>query len=221
MTRRTQKAYDDWALAYDRDPNPHKVLEYEAVLSLVDAKKNEKILDAACGTGRYTHEFKKVGAEVIGIDFSEQMLKTARDKYPEIKFKKADLREELPFPDRWFDKINCAQTLKHLKELAPTLKEFFRVLRKGGIFVFSVTHPEMDWEGFEMKDRPDFVLSERSDIFQHRFSDYFDAFEETGFKIEKVVQLPISEKIRHLLTPESYQEVKGRYEVIVFKLIKP
>lgn len=221
MTKRTQKAYDKWAPAYDTDPNPHILLEHDDVLALVASRRNEKILDAACGTGKYTHEFVKKGAKVIGIDFSKQMLKVARSKYPKVEFYQADLTKKLKFRNQQFDKINCTQALKHIKNLKPTLKEFFRVLRKGGVLVFSVTHPKMDWEGFEKKDNPDFVLSEQSDIYHHKFTDYFDAFDYAKFKINKVVQVPISPKIKHLLTTKSYQKVKGRYEIIIYKLVKP
>jgi len=177
--------------------------------------------DTACGTGKYTIEFHKKGADVIGIDFSKQMLEVARNKYPAIKFYQIDLEKKLSFRNQQFDKVNCAQTLKHLRNIKPTLKEFFRVLRKDGILVFSVTHPEMDWGGFEMKDRPDFVLSENSDIFHHQFKDYFNAINQAGFKIDKIVQVPISTKIRRLLTTKSYKIVKGRYEVVIFRLMKP
>lgn len=221
MTKRTQKAYDKWAPLYDTDPNPHILLEHDEVLKLVTPKRHEKILDAACGTGKYTIEFHKKGADVIGIDFSKKMLEIAQNKYPAIKFYQADLEKKLSFQNQQFDKINCAQALKHLRNIKPTLKEFFRVLRKGGALVFSVTHPEMDWVDFEMKDNPDFVLSENSDIFHHQFKDYFDAINQAGFKIDKIVQVPISPKIKHLLTAKSYKIVKGRYEVVIFRLIKP
>lgn len=221
MTKRTQKAYDKLAPVYDTDPNPHILLEHDDVLALVAPKRNEKILDAACGTGKYTIEFAKKGAQVVGIDISEQMLAVARGKYKKIEFHQTNLERKLPFRNQQFEKINCAQALKHIKNLKKALKEFFRVLRKDGVFVFSVTHPEMDWEGYEMKDNPDFILSEQSDIFHHRFADYFGAFDYAGFKIDKIVQVPISQKIKHLLTTKSYQKLKGRYEIIIFKLIKP
>ena len=221
MTKRTQKAYNKWAPAYDIDPNPHILVEHDDVLKLVAPKRHEKILDAGCGTGKYTIEFHKKGTDVIGVDFSKKMLEVARNKYPAIKFYQANLEKKLSFRNQQFDKINCAQALKHLRNIKPTLKEFFRVLRKGGILVFSVTHPEMDWDGFEMKDNPDFVLSENSDIFHHKFKDYFEAINQAGFKMDKIVQVPISHKIKHLLTTKSYKIVKGRYEVIIFRLIKP
>ena len=61
MTRRTKNAYDRWAMYYDADPNPHTSLEHQDVLNLLAVKKNEKILDAACGTGKYAHDFQIKG----------------------------------------------------------------------------------------------------------------------------------------------------------------
>jgi ubiquinone/menaquinone biosynthesis C-methylase UbiE len=187
---------------------------------VVAVKRDEKILDAACGTGIYSFEFASKGADVIGVDFSEAMLKSARLKYPKLNFKYADLTKKLPFQNNKFDKINCAQALKHIKNLIPPLKEFFRILRKGGSFVFSVTHPEMDWEGYETKIKPAFVLSGQSEIYHHRFADYFDAIDKAGFEINRIVQLAVSEKVRHLLTARSYRTVKGRYEIVIFRLGK-
>ena len=74
MSQRTREAYDRWAKTYDTEPNPQIFMEYEEVVAHVDPRKGDSILDAACGTGKYTVEFYKAGAEVIDIDFSFGML---------------------------------------------------------------------------------------------------------------------------------------------------
>ena len=85
----------------------------------------------------------------------------------------------------------------------------------------TVTHPEINFDGFELKFRPNFFLAEESNIFHHKFTDYFDAFEYSGFKIDKIKQVPVNRSIKHLLTEKSYKLLKGRYEVIIFSLSKP
>ncbi|MBU2522925.1 MAG: methyltransferase domain-containing protein [Nanoarchaeota archaeon] len=220
MIRKTQKAYDAWALKYDQDVNPHLILEHEDVLKLVDAKKDEKILDAACGTGRYTEDFFRKKAKIIGIDFSIKMIEVARKKNTKIDYRVADLTKKLPFPNNYFDKINCGQALKHIKNLKFTLREFHRVLKKNGKLIFSVTHPDMDWTDYNTRSDVSLDLRAKSDIFQHKFCDYFEAFEYAGFKINVIKQVKINEKIKHILTANSYRKVKGRYENIIFKLIK-
>ena len=220
MTARTRRAYDSWSAAYDTDLNPHLALEHEAVVGLVGPRKGMRILDAGCGTGRYAAEFASKGAQVVGIDFSERMLEVARGKLPQASFKRCDLRRRLPLRNGWFDRINCAQTLKHLKSLRGTFREFGRILKAGGCLVFSVTHPDMDWDGYEMRTRVGVDLPAESDIYHHRFCDYLEWIGESGFTIDRLVQLPVSEKIRQFLTPESYRRVKGRYQIVVFRVRK-
>jgi ubiquinone/menaquinone biosynthesis C-methylase UbiE len=222
VTRRTRNAYDIWAATYDSDPNPHIALEHPDVLRMVAACKGQRILDAGCGTGKYALEFLKSGASVVGIDFSEAMLAVAARRCQDAEFHEADLQRRLPFPDESFDAVNCAQTLKHLPKLSRPMKEFARVLKPGGILVFSVTHPEMNWEGYAMKDRDRsrFCLTEHADIFHHRFFDYIDAVDKAGFALDSIVQVPVSARIRKYLTPESYRAVKGRFQIVIFRLRK-
>lgn len=222
VRNKTQKTYDRWSLTYDIDSNPHILLEHDEVLRLVHANRNEKILDVACGTGKYTEEFYKKNAIVVGIDFSKKMLEIAKRKNPHILYKLADLRKRLLFPANSFDKVNCAQVLKHLRyrELKFALKEFHRVIKPAGLCIFSVTHPDMDWTGYKMKKTPRVDLPKESEITHHKFSDYLEAIEKAGFSIEEIKQLPIDNKIKHLLTPSSFKKVRGRYEIIIFKLRK-
>lgn len=219
MTARTHRGYEQWARTYDSDPNPHTALEYEAVVAAVSAGAGDEILDAACGTGRYASRFKADRADVVGMDFSREMLSHAREKLTDIELVEADLRRRLPFEDDRFTKINCAQALKHLEHLAPTMQEFARVLRPGGLLVFSVTHPDMDWDGYELAESPSFLLSESSDIFHHRFEDYERALRRAGLELLEVVEVRVSETIAQLLTEASFEAVRGRPQIAVFKAV--
>ena len=217
---RTKRAYEQWAAQYDQDPNPQLVLEFEDVLRVVDPKPGEAILDAACGTGRYTVAFHTRGADVLGVDFSAGMVAQARRKNPALRFVIADLREPLPLVADTFDAVNCAQALKHLPSLRTPVTEFARVLKPGGRLVFSVTHPEMDWNGYELRDQPTFILSRESDIYPYRFADYCDTIAEASLQLEDIYHVPVSEKIAHLLTPESFRTVQGRHQVVIFRAMK-
>lgn len=63
-----------------------------------------KILDAGCGFGRACTPFSPVG--YIGVDFSEDFLNIARQKYPRHEFVRAEL-QALPFPDHSFNIAFC------------------------------------------------------------------------------------------------------------------
>jgi ubiquinone/menaquinone biosynthesis C-methylase UbiE len=217
---RTRNAYDRWSATYDSDPNPQTALEEDCVVDLVSPKPGDRILDAACGTGRYCRLFQNRGAEVIGADFSEGMLCIARNAFPGVRFYHADLALPLPFSDGEFGKINCAQALKHLPNIRSALKEFARVIASGGTVTFSVTHPDMNWDGYQLSYSPSFILSNESEIHHYRFCDYFEAIDMAGLKVIEFRQLPIDEKIKEYLTIESFQKVRGRYQIAIFHSIK-
>jgi ubiquinone/menaquinone biosynthesis C-methylase UbiE len=220
MTERTRSAYEKWAPTYDTDPNPHTALEYQPMLETLAARKGEKVLDAACGTGRYTAALRAQGVEVIGLDFSPSMLAVARQQVPGVRFIEADLDEPLPFHDKAFNAVLCGQALKHLPDLVQPLTEFTRILREDGRVVFSVTHPDMDWAGYEMRPYTGFVVRDEADIFHHRFFDYFDAAEKAGLACTRIVQLTVSEEIRHFLTEDSFARVRGRPQILILELRK-
>lgn len=219
MTTRTRRAYDAWTSSYDSDRNPHIAMEFGKVMEILVPRKGEKILDAGCGTGRYTSERCAIGVRVTGIDFSKKMLALAADKCPEASLVFGDLARKLPFRDKSFDKVNCAQVLNHFRKLLHPMKEFARVLKPLGVLVFSVIHPDMNWDGYVRKDDSQnrFRLSENSDLFRHRFCDYFDAIERAGFLLDRIVQIQVSKAVRHYLTSESYNAVKGRYQIAIFR----
>lgn len=126
-------------------------LEKELVFSLIDVRQGEKALDVGCGTGNYTIELARQGAEVFGIDSSEEMLTWARRKARrngiEISFQVADA-QRLPFPEHSFDLIVSNGLLCFLKEPERALVEMNRVLKPGGVLVVGVLNKWSPWALF-------------------------------------------------------------------------
>jgi SAM-dependent methyltransferase len=50
------------------------------VFAILDAKPGERILDLGCGDGTLTAEIKAAGADVLGVDLSDELLAVARMK---------------------------------------------------------------------------------------------------------------------------------------------
>jgi SAM-dependent methyltransferase len=105
-------------------------------------KKIKRILDAACGTGRFSIEFAKKGYNVVGIDLSKEMLRVAKRKSKNltIDYKIADMRK---FKSKnKFDCVMCPfSSILHLEteqEVIQTLKNFYQNLVKNGILIFDV-----------------------------------------------------------------------------------
>ena len=90
-----------------------------------------EVLDVACGTGDMMLELLKQGADVTGVDLSEEMLAIAKRKVESGKWKVADA-EQLPFHDECFDAVTCAFGIRNFVHLEQGLKEMVRVLKPGG-----------------------------------------------------------------------------------------
>ena len=119
--------------------------ERPASLSLLPADLQGKtILDAGCGPGITTAYFLDSGAFVTGIDYSEEMLSIARTRTEgKATLMRHDLNQDLKmFEASSFDMIYCSLVIHYIDDLTTLFKEFSRVLKPGGIVVFSTDHPE-------------------------------------------------------------------------------
>jgi trans-aconitate methyltransferase len=65
----------------------------KGLVELLAPKPGERILDLGCGTGALTAEIATRGAEVMGVDRSEEMIAQARKKFPALQFEVLDARE--------------------------------------------------------------------------------------------------------------------------------
>ena len=100
-----------------------------------------QVLDLGCGYGNYTDYFRSIGAEVTGVDGAQAMLAIARERYPHCTFRQCDITRALPFADVQFDLVFCNQVLMDIADIGPVLAQCHRVLKKGGVFYFSIVHP--------------------------------------------------------------------------------
>jgi len=96
------------------------------------------VLDVGCGAGQTTRWLQARGARVAAFDLSEAQLRLAPPGLPLVR---ADA-EALPFRDNAFD-VACSAygALPFVADAARVMREVARVLRPGGRWVFSVTHP--------------------------------------------------------------------------------
>ncbi len=103
-----------------------------------------KVLDVGCGAGRTTIPLMQAGYDVIGIDFIPEMIETAKkisqEKNLDVKYEVGDATA-LNFPDNSFDHVlfsNQGWTqIPGQAQRLQALTEIYRVLRPGGVFIFS------------------------------------------------------------------------------------
>jgi demethylmenaquinone methyltransferase / 2-methoxy-6-polyprenyl-1,4-benzoquinol methylase len=104
-----------------------------------------RALDVATGTGDLAVELARrvePGGEVVGSDFSEEMLKVARRKAPALRFEWGNALE-LPYPDGAFDAATVGFGARNFSDLDRGLGEMARVVRSGGrVVVLEITTPQ-------------------------------------------------------------------------------
>lgn len=111
-----------------------RLMQYQLNEFISRLPKNAKVLDVGCGSGRDSLYFYDFGLDVTAIDTSENIIKVAKEKAPEISYKKMDLRK-MSFPEESFDGVWMMATLSSIekKDAVNALKEIARVLKKDGI----------------------------------------------------------------------------------------
>jgi len=101
--------------------------------------KGLNISDVGCGGGLLSEEFSKNGAEVTGIDISENSIEIARTHALENDLAidyKSGYAENIPANDNTFDAVICADCLEHVNNLEKVISEISRVLKDSGIFCY-------------------------------------------------------------------------------------
>ncbi|MHB8172180.1 MAG: class I SAM-dependent methyltransferase [Thermincolia bacterium] len=115
--------------------------------------KEPRILDLGCGTGHETMRLSLTGAKVVGIDFSEECIKVARERCPQCRFEVMDFR----FPDKElgkFDGVFACASLIHIApdELRAVIKNIKDVLTDDGFVAMIVQDGEGIREDWSLLD---------------------------------------------------------------------
>ncbi len=108
-------------------------------------KKGWKILDMACGYGRFSIPLAAMGYRVEGIDitpvFIEKAKEEAKKRNLNIEFRVGDMKS-LPYEDSSFDSVICMwnafSELAQEQEQVCTILEIYRVLKKDGLAIVEV-----------------------------------------------------------------------------------
>lgn len=113
--------------------------EKQAVLDALGPLEDQKVLEIACGTGRFTVMLAERGANIVGLDISAAMLQQGRKKAQvagvsdHLEFMRGDAAR-LPFPDDHFDTV-FAMRFFHLADTpAAFLSEMRRVAKEQVVF---------------------------------------------------------------------------------------
>jgi SAM-dependent methyltransferase len=145
MKKWYEELFQDYGMKYD-DENFTRgtVGECDFIEEEIGRKKDVKILDIGCGTGRHALELAKRGYDIVGIDLSASLLQRAREKAAErglrVDFRRHDARE-LPFRDEFGLAIMLCEGAFPLMETDEMnfqiLQGAANALKPGGKFIFT------------------------------------------------------------------------------------
>jgi ubiquinone/menaquinone biosynthesis C-methylase UbiE len=143
-----KEGYDKIAEEYQADrhifDHTKELQEFSSLLP-----KNAKVIDVGCGAGVPVAKFLvESGFKVVGIDFSEKMLRLAGKNVPQATFIKKDMTR-LDFADDSFDGLTAFYSIIHVprEKHSRLFKDFSRILKPNGIML--VTMGPDEWEATE------------------------------------------------------------------------
>lgn len=132
-------------------------------------KKDAPILDIGCGGGQTIHMLAKQNSDsdIYGIDYAQKAVETTIQKNRKavttgrVRITQGEV-SALPFDDELFGTITAVQTHYFWPDLKNDVKEVFRVLKNGGIFIIISEIYKIDYH-MKMYTRNEDV----EQLFQH------------------------------------------------------
>jgi len=179
-----QKAYDEWSGTYDENENLTRDLDAQVTRELLGDLRVASVLEIGCGTGKNTVFLAQIAGRVQAVDFSQGMIKKAREKAKaeHVHFSTMDITQPWNFENQAFDLIVCNLVLEHIRDLSVVFAEAARTLRPKGQFFVNELHPFRQYDGKKAR----FYRGQETievDAFIHHISDFFNAATENGLAL--------------------------------------
>lgn len=235
---------EDWSLQVGTEGDRNRLLNSDPVLwSFAGDVDGLDVLDAGCGTGYLSQKLKTRGARVVGIDFAPEMIRIARNTFPDIDFRVDSCPELKTVASDSIDLVIANYVLMDTPDLEGTIRNFYRVLRHSGATVIVFSHPcfpqgqgttsttektvSYHWESsyferWKCIDPPWGRFTDHFIWFHRPLSDYWRAFKEAGFQVEDFDEPHITpERYDQAPNQDFLEKCKTRPYSVAFKLRKP
>jgi SAM-dependent methyltransferase len=159
----------------------HTYLEKPAMYSIMNNVKGKKILDLGCGSGEDIEKLK-LDNEVVGLDYSHELLTLAEFNNPDTIFWCIDLNTQ-PIPtEQKFDYIFSSLTLHYIQDWNNLFKQLHSILNPNGRILLSTHHP-LKWGSNMTKNKQfnEFKIGYRKDKNETKtyevFGDYLNTYQ--------------------------------------------
>jgi SAM-dependent methyltransferase len=123
---------DDWAATEEQ-----QLPTYEEGIRRLGIAAGQRVLEVGCGSGVFLRAAADRGAEVVGVDASEQLVALARERVPEADIHVGDM-QFLPFDDDTFDAVAGFNSFFFAQDMVAALREAGRVAKPGAPVLIQV-----------------------------------------------------------------------------------
>ena len=180
---------------------------FEDEIKLLGSLRKKKILEIGCGGAQCGIAMAKQGADVTGIDISENQLNyakaLAKENGVEILFHQGDIRRLTEIKSNNYDLVFSAWALLYVDNLRSCFQEVYRVLKRGGSFVASLPHPffrtvspktmklresYFDVGKKEIAETWNDGSNHKNVVYDHTVSELINMLLDTDFFIERIIE---------------------------------
>lgn len=171
-------SWDSVASWYDKhltgENTYHNKVVLPNLLRLVAPKRGETVVDLACGNGFFSEAFAKEGAQVTGIDVSEELIAIARKNTPAVSFHVSSAEKIDIVSDNSKDKVAIVLAIQNIEHTAKVFSEAARVLKVGGVLHIVMNHP-----AFRIPKRSSWEYDEKKKMQYRRVEEYLSESKST------------------------------------------
>jgi malonyl-CoA O-methyltransferase len=162
-----------------------RIQHVKILLKFFGPLADKRVLDVGCGKGRFARVLKErhPGAEVWGLDISEEMLRFV----PAGIHTRAGSMTELPFAASTFDCVYATESLEHAVEIGRAVAELCRVLKPGGKLVIIDKNAEHwgklktpAWERWFQRNELEKLLARTCNKVWSEYLSYWEDVEPDG-----------------------------------------
>jgi ubiquinone/menaquinone biosynthesis C-methylase UbiE len=205
--------------------------ERPAMISFFPDLDGKNVLDAGCAAGWFSDYMLKCGAKVTSIDVSDNMLMLCKKRVGDkARIVKCDLSNGLSFlENRSMDFILSSLTLDYVEDWYHMMSEFSRILKPGGVLLFSAKSP------YDIYSEKHIETYYQIINMEHEYEEYGETISvffykrplqemimpviKSGLKIIAVNEPVPTEKFKEI-RPDIYDRYINRPEYIIIKAVK-